>query len=60
VLACLPSNRPAVDFSGSVKALITELTGAGFDPSLRCTVVAEGLLAYLSQVPARLPAVMAA
>ncbi|KAL4857081.1 putative S-adenosyl-L-methionine-dependent methyltransferase [Chlorella vulgaris] len=38
-----------VDFSGSVKALITELTGAGFDPSLRCTVVAEGLLAYLSQ-----------
>ncbi|KAI3425332.1 hypothetical protein D9Q98_009096 [Chlorella vulgaris] len=55
--ALLPSWRRAarrprfveVDFSGSVKALITELTGAGFDPSLRCTVVAEGLLAYLSQ-----------
>ncbi|PRW33577.1 methyltransferase [Chlorella sorokiniana] len=40
-----------VDFSSdsSLKLLLTELTGAGFDPSERCCVVAEGLLPFLSQ-----------
>jgi hypothetical protein len=45
----LPS-PPAVDFGGSLKQLITELTAAGFNPSARCCVVAEGLLCYLEQV----------
>lgn len=45
-----PSRRHAVDFGGSLKSLITELTAAGFDPSARCCVLAEGLLPYLSQV----------
>lgn len=43
---------PAVDFASdsALKLLLTELTGAGFDPSERCCVVAEGLLPFLSQV----------
>ena len=49
VAMCLPC-PPAVDFGGSLKQLITELTAAGFNPSARCCVVAEGLLCYLEQV----------
>lgn len=51
--SCACSNLPlAVDFGSdsSIKLLLTELTGAGFDPSERCCVVAEGLLPFLSQV----------
>ena len=51
--SCACSNLPlAVDFGSdsSLKLLLTELTGAGFDPSERCCVVAEGLLPFLSQV----------
>lgn len=49
---CLLQPHLAVDFGSdcSLKLLLTELTGAGFDPSERCCVVAEGLLPFLSQV----------
>jgi hypothetical protein len=39
-----------VDVGINLKALIPALTAAGFDPSLKCLVVMEGVLPHLQPV----------